>query len=164
MIIVNNKGELWYNKICYKCAYGKNGFIKSKKEGDGCTPIGTFHINKLFLREDRIKTIITKIKTIPIVKNMAWEDNPRKKNYNKLITLPKNSHRERLYRKDHLYDLILVVEYNTKKIIKGKGSAIFIHIAKPKYKPTQGCVALAKKDFLNLLKKIRKEEKIKIIG
>ena len=57
MIIVNNKGELWYNKICYKCAYGKNGFIKSKKEGDGCTPIGTFHINKLFLREDRIKTI-----------------------------------------------------------------------------------------------------------
>jgi len=57
--------------------------------------------NKLFLREDRIKTINTKIKTIPIVKNMAWEDNPKKKNYNKLITLPKNSHRERLYRKDH---------------------------------------------------------------
>ena len=163
-MIVNNKGELWYNKICYKCAYGKNGFIKSKKEGDGCTPIGIFHINKLFLRKDRIKTINTKIKTIPIVKNMAWEDNPRKKNYNKLITLPKNSHRERLYRKDHLYDLILVVEYNTKKIIKGKGSAIFIHIAKPKYKPTQGCVALAKKDFLHLLKKIKRKEKIKIIG
>ena len=70
----------------------------------------------------------------------------------------------KLYRKDHLYDLILVVEYNTKKIIRGKGSAIFIHIAKPKYKPTQGCIALAKKDFLNLLKKIRKKEKIKIIG
>ena len=105
-MIVNNKGELWYNKICYKCAYGKNGFIKYKKEGDGCTPIGTFHINKLFLREDRIKTIITKIKTIPIVKNMAWEDNPRRKDYNKLIALQKNSHRERLYRKDHLYDLI----------------------------------------------------------
>ena len=162
MMIVNNKGELWYNKICYKSCEAK-AMYESKKEGDGCTPIGTFHINKLFLREDRIKTIITKIKTIPIVKNMAWEDNPRKKNYNKLITLSKNSHRERLYRKDHLYDLILVVEYNTKKIIKGKGSAIFIHIAKPKYKPTQGCDD-AKKDFLNLLKKIKRKEKIKIIG
>ena len=120
--------------------------------------------NKLFLRKDRIKTIVTKIKTIAIVKNMAWEDNPRKKNYNKLITLQKNSHRERLYRKDHLYDLVLVVEYNTKRIIRGIGSAIFIHIAKPKYKPTEGCIALAKKDFLHLLKKIRNKEKIKIIG
>jgi len=63
---------------------------------------------------------------------MAWEDNPRKKNYNKLISLTKNPHREQLYRKDHLYDLILVIEYNTNQIVKGKGSAIFIHIAKPK--------------------------------
>ena len=95
---------------------------------------------------------------------MAWEDNPNKKNYNKLIKLKTLSHEEHLYRKDNLYDLILVIEYNTKKIIKKKGSAIFIHIAKPKYKPTQGCIALKKKDLLDLLGIIKAKEKIKIIG
>ena len=79
-------------------------------------------------------------------------------------SIKKSSHKEKMERKDHLYDLILIIEYNTRKIVKGKGSAIFIHIAKPKYKPTQGCVALTKKNFLHLLKKIRKKEKIKIIG
>jgi L,D-peptidoglycan transpeptidase YkuD (ErfK/YbiS/YcfS/YnhG family) len=164
MMIVNNKGELWYKKDRYKCAYGKNGFIKSKKEGDGCTPIGIFEINKLFIRTDRIKKIHTKMMQIPILKKMAWEDNPNKKNYNKLIELKTLSHEEHLYRKDSLYDLILVIEYNTKKIIKKKGSAIFIHIAKPKYKPTQGCIALKKKDLLDLLGTIKAKEKIKIIG
>ena len=163
-MIVNNKGELWYNKNRYKCAYGKNGFIKSKKEGDGCTPIGTFEINKLFLRIDRIKKIQTKIVQIPISKNMVWEDNPNKKDYNKLIKLKNTSHKERLYRKDHLYDLILVIEYNTKKIIKKKGSAIFIHIAKSKYKPTHGCIAIKRKDFLDLLGMMKSKEEIKIIG
>jgi L,D-peptidoglycan transpeptidase YkuD (ErfK/YbiS/YcfS/YnhG family) len=164
MMIVNNKGELWYKKNSYKCAYGENGFIKSKKEGDGCTPIGVFEINKLFIRADRIKKIHTKMMQIPILKNMAWEDNPKKKNYNKLIKLKNLSHDEHLYRRDNLYDLILVIEYNTKKIIKKKGSAIFIHIAKPKYKATQGCIALKKKDFLNLLGRIKAKEKIKIMG
>jgi L,D-peptidoglycan transpeptidase YkuD (ErfK/YbiS/YcfS/YnhG family) len=164
MMIVNNKGELWYKKNCYKCAYGKNGFIKSKKEGDGCTPIGVFEINKLFLRTDRIKKIHTKMMQIPILKNMAWEDDSSKRNYNKIIKLNTLSHKERLYRKDHLYDLILIIEYNTKKIIKRRGSAIFIHIAKLKYKPTQGCIALKKKDFLELLGIIKSKEKIRITG
>ena len=75
---------------------------------------------------------------------MAWEDNPKSKNYNKLIFLKKNNSREKLFRKDKLYDLILVIEYNTKRIIKGKGSAIFLHIAKKNYSGTQGCVALNK--------------------
>ena len=95
---------------------------------------------------------------------MAWEDNPKKKNYNKLITVKNFSHNEKMKRTDHLYDLILVIEYNTKKIIKGKGSAIFIHLAKPGYKPTQGCIALSKKSFLDILGKITSKEKIKITG
>ena len=88
-MIVNNKGELWYNKKRYKCSYGRNGFTKHKKEGDGCTPIGTFVLKRLFARTDRIKNIQTYFKYIPILDNMAWEDNPKKKNYNKLITLKK---------------------------------------------------------------------------
>lgn len=162
MIIVNNKGELWYKKKRYKCAYGKNGFIKSKKEGDGCTPVGKFDINKLFVRKDRIKEINTKMMQIAISKDMRWEDNPNKKNYNQLIKSKAKSHKERFYRKDNLYDLILVIEYNTKKPIKRKGSAIFIHITRARYKPTQGCIALKKKDFLDLLGMIKSKEKIQI--
>ncbi|MEK9741808.1 MAG: L,D-transpeptidase family protein [Pelagibacteraceae bacterium] len=164
MLIVNNKGELWYKKKRYKCAYGRNGFTTSKTEGDGCTPIGTFDLLRLFVRTDRIKNLKTKLPYQAIHKNMAWEDNPKKKNYNKLIFLKKNPHKERMFRKDHLYDLILVIEFNTKKIIKGKGSAIFIHIAKSGYQPTAGCIALNKKDLLDLLKKIKIKEKIKITG
>ena len=163
MIIVNNKGELWYKKKRYKCAYGKNGFTRFKKEGDGCTPIGTFDLLRLFVRTDRIKNLKTKLVYTPITNDMAWEDNPRKKNYNKLISIKKSSHKEKMERKDHLYDLILIIEYNTRKIVKGKGSAIFMHLAKPGYQPTQGCVALNKKSFLDLLGKIKAKEKIKII-
>ena len=163
MIIVNNKGELWYKKKRYKCAIGKNGVTRSKKEGDGCTPIGTFSLRRLFIRKDRIKKITTSLSQITIVPNMAWEDNPKSKNYNKLIFLKKNNSREKLFRKDKLYDLILVIEYNTKKIIKGKGSAIFLHIAKKNYSGTQGCVALKKSDFLVILQFIKPNEKIKII-
>lgn len=164
MIIVNNKGELWYKKKRYKCAYGKNGFTKFKKEGDGCTPIGTFSLNRLFVRTDRIKYLKTRLSYSPIDESMAWEDNPKKKNYNKLITVKNYSHNEKMKRTDHLYDLILVIEYNTKKIIKGKGSAIFMHLAKPGYKSTQGCIALSKKSFLDILGKITPKEKIKITG
>jgi L,D-peptidoglycan transpeptidase YkuD (ErfK/YbiS/YcfS/YnhG family) len=164
MMIVNNKGELWYNKKRYKCSYGRNGFTKHKKEGDGCTPIGTFVLKRLFIRTDRIKNIQTYFKYIPILDNMAWEDNPKKKNYNKLITLKKTTHRERLKRKDHLYDLILVIEFNTKKIIKGKGSAIFMHIAKPNYSSTAGCIGLSKKSFLEILQTLKPNQKIKITG
>jgi L,D-peptidoglycan transpeptidase YkuD (ErfK/YbiS/YcfS/YnhG family) len=162
MIIVNNKGELWYKKKRYKCALGKNGLTKRKKEGDGCTPIGTFSLRRLFIRKDRIKKITTKLQYMAILPNMAWEDNPKSKNYNKLIFLKKNNSREKLFRKDKLYDLILVIEYNTRKIIKGKGSAIFLHIAKKNYSGTQGCVALNKKDFLKILRFIKPNEKIKI--
>ncbi len=65
---------------------------------------------------------------------------PKEKNYNKLIYIKKSSHKEKMERKDHLYDLILIIEYNTRKIVKGKGSAIFMHLAKPGYQPTQGCI------------------------
>ena len=163
MIIVNNKGELWYKKKRYKCAYGKNGFKKNKKEGDGCTPIGIFSIGPLFIRLDRIKKIQTKIKYKPILPNMAWEDNPKSKNYNKLIFLKKRNSQEKLFRKDKLYDLILIIKYNTKKIIKNKGSAIFLHIAKKKYIGTQGCIAISKKSFLEILKKLNPKEKINIM-
>jgi len=92
---------------------------------------------------------------------MGWCDDPSNKNYNKLITIKKKINCENLYRKDHKYDFFIPIHFNTKKIIPGKGSAIFIHLTN-NYKGTAGCIALKKKDFLILLKLINRKTKIKI--
>ena len=92
---------------------------------------------------------------------MGWCDDVNNKNYNKLINLPSSFSHEKLFRKDNIYDLIIPINYNTKKIVKGKGSAIFLHVAKKNYEPTRGCIALKKKDLILLLKNID-NKKIKI--
>ena len=93
---------------------------------------------------------------------MGWCDDPKSKQYNKLIKLPNKYKHEKLYRKDNIYDLVIVLNYNLKPIIKNKGSAIFIHISRKDYQPTKGCIGLAKKNLLELIQSIKKEEKIKI--
>ena len=93
---------------------------------------------------------------------MGWCNDSRSKNYNKLIKLPFAYSYEKLYKKENIYDIILVLNYNMDPIIKNKGSAIFLHIAKKNYKKTEGCVALKKKDLLEILKELKKKTKIKI--
>ena len=161
-IFIKNKETLIFDNFKFRCTIGKKGFTKKKIEGDKRTPIGTFTIGNLYYRKDKFKKIDTKIKCIEIKKNMGWCDNPKdKKNYNKLVKIGKNIKCEKLYRSDNQYDLLIPINYNTKKIIPGKGSAIFIHLTK-NYKNTLGCIALKKNDFLILIKLIKKNEKIKI--
>jgi L,D-peptidoglycan transpeptidase YkuD (ErfK/YbiS/YcfS/YnhG family) len=162
MIIIKKTGYLEYKNLKFRCALGKAGIKKKKKEGDNITPEGTFKIIKVYYRPDKIKNFVTSIKKKKIKKNIGWCDDPVSNSYNKEIKLPSRFGHEKLYRKDNLYDLILVLNYNTNPIIKNKGSAIFIHIAKKNYEPTAGCVALKKKDLVELLKKIKKKIKIKI--
>ena len=134
-----------------------------KKEGDKKTPIGYFEIENLYYRPDRIKKPSTRLKCIKIKKSMGWCDNPFDlENYNKLIKLNKKIKCEKLYRKDYKYDFLIPIKYNFLKPVKFKGSCIFIHLTND-YKPTLGCVAIKKKDFLILLKLINKKTKIKII-
>ena len=142
--------------------YRKKGSTKNKKEGDKKTPIGNFKIENLYFREDRLKKPLTSLKCIEINKNMGWCDDihfPKK--YNRLIKIEKKVGHEKLLRKDHKYDLLIPIKYNFEKPIAGLGSCIFIHLTKD-FKPTDGCVALKKKDFLILLKLIKKNSKIKI--
>jgi len=162
MILVNNKGVLTYKNKFYRCAYGKNGLIKNKIEGDECTPIGIFTLGKLYIRIDRIKTIKTNFKYQPITKTMAWSDDPENQNYNKLINTSKK-YQEKMFRNDHIYDLILVINYNINPTIPYKGSAIFLHIEKNNYNPTKGCIALKVEDFIEILSTLQPYEKIKII-
>ena len=162
MIIINKSGHLKYKNLKFKCALGKAGIGKKKQEGDNVTPSGTFKIVKIYYRSDRIKKISSKFKAIEITKNMGWCDDPNSKYYNQLINLPSRYSHEKLFKKKNIYDIIVVLNYNMKPVIKNKGSAIFIHIAKKNYRPTQGCIALKKIDLLKLLLKIRKSIKIKI--
>ena len=162
MIIINKSGYLKYKDFKFKCALGKAGIGEKKREGDNVTPTGTFKIVKIYYRSDRVKKISSKLRLIEITKNMGWCDDPNSKNYNKLINLPSKYSHEKLFKKNNIYNVIVVLNYNMKPIIKNKGSAIFIHIAKNNYQPTQGCIALKKNDLLKLLSKISRNIKIKI--
>ena len=121
---------LYYNKYKIKCAIGKRGIAIKKTEGDNKTPAGIYKFKSIFYREDRIPEIKTKLRKIVIKKNMGWCDDVSSKKYNKLIEFPFNFRAEKLWFKKNLYDVIIVINYNTNPIIKKKGSAIFLHIAK----------------------------------
>jgi L,D-peptidoglycan transpeptidase YkuD (ErfK/YbiS/YcfS/YnhG family) len=136
---------------------GKAGIGKKKLEGDQITPKGTYKIVEIYCRKDRLKKISSKFKLIEIKKNMGWCDDPKSKKYNQLIKLPSKYSHENLYRENSIYDLILVLNYNMNPIIKNKGSAIFIHIANKKFKNTEGCIAIEKKNLVRLVKIINKK-------
>ena len=161
-IFLKNKHTLQLDDFYFKCCIGKKGITKRKKEGDYKTPLGTFAFEKLFFRKDRIKKPETFLATIEIKQNMGWCDdinNPKK--YNQLIKINSKIKHEKLRRSDSKYDLLIPISYNRKNPKVGLGSCIFIHLTKD-YKPTAGCIALKKKDFLILLKLIKKNSKIKI--
>ena len=161
-ILVKNKHTLQIDEFKFQCCIGKKGSTSNKKEGDKKSPKGTFQIENLYFREDRIKKPLTLLKCIKIKKDMGWCDDinfPKK--YNKLIKIEKKIRHEKLKRKDNKYDLLIPIKYNFNKPTSGKGSCIFIHLTK-NYQPTAGCIALKKKDFLIMLKLIKKNSKIKI--
>ena len=160
MIIINKSGYLKYNDIKFKCALGKSGIRKKRTEGDNITPKGTFKIIKIYYRKDRIKKINSVFKIIEIKKDMGWCDDPESKKYNQLIKLPSKYRHEKLFRNDRIYDLIIVLNYNMGPVIKNKGSAIFIHIAKNNYNKTKGCIALKKKDLIEIVSKIKRDTKV----
>ena len=161
-IYINNK-FISYNNYKAKCAVGKRGISIKKKEGDFITPKGTFKIREIFYRKDRVQNLITRIKKTVIRKNMGWCDDPKSKKYNKLIYFPFKHSAEKLYRSENIYDIILVLNFNMNPVKKNKGSAIFIHVAKKNFQPTQGCIALDKSELIKMVKSIKINTIVKII-
>jgi len=162
MIKISKFKILTFKNKKYKCSVEKFGITNRKKEGDLKTPAGYFKVLKCFYRADKIQKPLTKLKCIKIKKNMGWCDDSRSKNYNKLIKLPSKFSYENLYRKDSIYDLILLLNYNYKPVRKNLGSAIFIHVSKKKIISTKGCIALQKKDLLEITNKITTKTVINI--
>jgi L,D-peptidoglycan transpeptidase YkuD (ErfK/YbiS/YcfS/YnhG family) len=160
IIYVKNKDTLIVDEFYLRCSIGKKGVNSKKIEGDHSTPAGLFKLNKLYFRKDRVGFISSKINKKIITKNIAWCDDPNHRKYNQEIISYNKNHSENFYRKDHKYDFLINISYNDKNI-PHKGSAIFIHLT-DNYKPTAGCIALKKKDFIILLKLIDQNTKIKI--
>ena len=133
MIIVKKKGSLEYKNFKSPCAVGKAGIGKKRIEGDNITPKGTYKILSIYYRHDRVKKIKCSIKKIKITKKIGWCDDLKSKYYNKIIKLPSKLSHEILYRKDNIYDIVCVINYNINPILKKKGSAIFLHVARNKY-------------------------------
>ena len=162
IIYLENKHTLRVDDFRFKCCIGKKGLTLRKKEGDNKTPKGIFEIGDLYIRKKRLIKLDSKLKCIEIKKNMGWcNDVHFPKKYNKLIKIDEKTKHERLNRKDYKYDLLIPIKYNLKNPIVGKGSCIFIHLSKD-YKPTAGCIGMKKKDFLIMIKLIKKNSKIKI--
>jgi|TARA_B110000263_G_scaffold167880_1_gene146232 L,D-peptidoglycan transpeptidase YkuD (ErfK/YbiS/YcfS/YnhG family) len=162
MNIKIKKSFLLYRGYKIKCSVGKSGLTNSKKEGDLATPKGTFKLDCLYYRKDRNKIFDCEIKKKIIKPRMGWCDDFRSKKYNKEIKFPFKYSAEKLYRKDRIYDLFITIKYNFSPVVKGKGSAIFLHIINKKNKPTKGCIAISKIDFLKILPLIKNKTRIEI--
>ena len=146
---------LYFNEYKIKCAIGKRGITSKKIEGDRKTPKGTFAF-----RKDKVSKIKSHLKKIIIKKNMGWCDESGNKHYNKLIQFPFNLSAEKLWLKESIYDVIVVINYNLRPVIQNKGSAIFLHIAKKNYRSTKGCIAIKKKDMFFLIGLINNKTKL----
>lgn len=134
-----------------RCALGRGGIRTDKVEGDGATPAGAFPFRRLFYRADRLALPVTSLPTHPIGRDDGWCDDPADPLYNRPVRLPYPGRHERMWHADALYDLVLVIGHNDAPVLPGRGSAVFVHLARPDFGPTEGCVAFTAGDLLSIL-------------
>jgi len=148
----------------YRCAVGHGGVRTDKAEGDGATPIGRFPLRQVLYRPDRIGRVATGLPVRALQADDGWCDAPDDAQYNRLVKLPFAASHEVLWRADGLYDLIVVVGYNDEPVTSGRGSAIFLHVARADFGPTDGCVALARPALLDVLARCGPQTMLEVTG
>jgi L,D-peptidoglycan transpeptidase YkuD (ErfK/YbiS/YcfS/YnhG family) len=150
---VHADGVFFGPKTEWRCALGRGGVAPTgtKREGDGATPAGLWPLRRLLYRPDRLSAPKSRLPVATLKPNDGWCDAPGDPAYNQPVILPYPASAEHLWRDDGLYDVIVVLGYNDAPVVPGRGSAIFLHIARPDYSPTEGCVALAQSDLLAIL-------------
>jgi len=148
-----NRGVLRLGARRWSCVLGHGTLAALKREGDGATPLGTWELREVLYRPDRMTRPATGLPVAPLQTRHGWCDDPADRHYNRLVHLPYPASAEQLWRDDHLYDLIVVLGYNDLPRIRGRGSAIFMHMADPDGGHTEGCVALAPGDLRDVLKR-----------
>ena len=150
-LVVSGAGMARMAGRSFRCAVGRGGVSSAKREGDGATPIGTWPLRQVLYRRDRGMRPVTALQTTALRPADGWCDAPSDPNYNRMVRHPYPASAEHLWRRDSIYDLIVVVGYNDAPVIPGKGSAIFLHVARPDYSPTAGCVAFSRRDLVTIL-------------
>ncbi len=162
-IVVKSNGILSFQGKDYRCALGRGGILLNKREGDGATPIGSFAMRKLYYRPDRFEQAPqTALPSQALAIDDGWSDDINLPEYNTYVKLPYAGSHEKLWREDEVYDLIIPLGYNDDQPVAGLGSAIFMHIARPTYSPTDGCIALAEDDLLELLSLVSPDTQVTI--
>lgn len=157
-------GAAWWGTRPMRCALGRGGVLESKREGDGGTPAGLWPLREVLFRHDRLGTIATALPARALERDDGWCDDPADLHYNRKVRLPYPGRCERLWRADRLYDIIVPLGYNDDPVVPGAGSAIFLHVARPDFAPTEGCAALALDDLLEVLAAVRPGAAVRITG
>jgi L,D-peptidoglycan transpeptidase YkuD (ErfK/YbiS/YcfS/YnhG family) len=145
------RGLLVAGGLRIPCALGRAGIVHLKREGDGATPVGRLALLAAFYRADRLRRPATALPLFPLRPEIGWCDDPADRRYNRAVRLPFKASHERLWRSDHLYDVVVILDYNLARPRRGAGSAIFLHVASPGFSPTEGCVAISLPAMLRLL-------------
>jgi L,D-peptidoglycan transpeptidase YkuD (ErfK/YbiS/YcfS/YnhG family) len=145
------EGRLMFGRRVCRVALGRGGVVAHKQEGDGGTPRGVLTLRRVLYRADRVGRPRCVVPVEPIAPQDGWCDDPDHRDYNKMVRLPHEGRHEALWRRDGVYDLIGVLGWNDAPVVRGQGSAIFLHIARPDFAPTEGCVALAMEDMTAIL-------------
>ena len=149
--VVHPDGRLLVHGQVFRAALGRGGVRRDKQEGDGATPAGALALRRVLYRADRGRAPACVVPVEPIAPSDGWCDDPNERDYNRMIRLPHDGHYEELWRTDALYDVIGVLGWNDAPVQRGRGSAIFLHVARPDYAPTDGCIALAPGDLRQVL-------------
>lgn len=150
----STKGLLLAGERALPVALGRAGPALHKREGDGRTPAGRYRILQVLYRPDRLPRPRTRLPLRAIRPDDGWCDAPGDRRYNRPVTLPYAASHERLWRDDGLYDLVLVLDHNTHPTVAGLGSAVFVHVARQGFAPTEGCVALTRRDLMRLVARL----------
>lgn len=150
-LVVLPTGEAVWDGSRLRCALGRCGVRADKREGDGATPAGIFAMRRVLYRSDRVPAPVTALAVRALAPADGWCDDPADGQYNRQVRLPFAARLELLWRDDHIYDLIVVLGHNDDPIVPGLGSAIFLHLARPQYPATEGCIALAEPDLRTVL-------------
>lgn len=163
-LVIDPAGFAAWRGLRFRCALGRGGIRRHKREGDGATPAGAWPMRRLLYRPDRIARPDTLLPISAIAPHDGWCDAPGDPNYNKPVLLPHRASAETLWREDGVYDLIVPLGYNDTDIVAGAGSAIFLHLARPDFTPTEGCVALTRPDLLAVLRDAAAGSRVVIAG
>jgi len=157
------RGVLVAGSLVLPCALGRAGVTRAKREGDGASPAGRFRLLGAFYRPDRMPRPRTRLPLRALRPTDGWCDDPSDRRYNRLIRLPEAARHERMWRDDHVYDVVLDVAWNRGPIVRGRGSAIFLHLARPGFAPTEGCVAIEPQKVERLLERLGPDTQMEIV-